>query len=348
MALTFCVRRHPLMCLTSIALITGACHGSDGAAADLASRGKTSPVATQPVDSDPCAWLPVAEVERLLGPLGAKPTRVRNAEQFDEVDPQGSACSYQLRGHSEDSPAFIAIGVVLDGVSALEAGLGSTFTATGLAALGGADQRDTAMSTTGRWDWKSDLPSGALWAARQGHLAVMATVRARSLPNESVDSLAAAIIDRIPDLPFGERSAVAGPSSPDPCALLTQAEAEAVLGKLVVAPYRSRESTTIANANGTSCSFYTPNHHVLVVTPTREDGRMVFKMMSSMAQEITESLGVSAAGDTLNGAWDETARSIDGTLYFLKGDRMLEMKYRTANTDLAGALRLAAAALPRL
>lgn len=343
------VALHAQTYLAAVSLIVASCRESESRAPGQAAAAKLAAGVNapdvQPLDADPCGWLTRVEVERLLGSLGAEPLRVNDAEQFDQPNPRGSACRYQLQTHSDNNEAFIAVGVVLDGVSAIEAGLGATFTETGVAALGGADHAD---SSRGRWDWMSNLPSNALKAARQGHVGIMTSVRAPALQGERVDSLAAAIIDRIPDLPFGDRSAAANDSSADPCALLTRAEAEAVLGKLVVAPYRSRESTPFANASGTSCSFYTARHHVLVLTPTRQDGRMIFQAMSGMNQNISGQLALNAVDDTLDGPWDQTALSMDGTLYFLKGDRMLEMRYRTSSTDLTGALRLAAAALPRL
>jgi hypothetical protein len=303
-------------------------------------------IQTQPLNADPCAWLPRAEVERLIGPLGSAPTRINDAEQFDRPNPQGSACLYQLAAHTEETPAFVAIGVVLDGVAAMEAGLGAGLSEMGLDSLGGSDDRYRKRSG---WDWKSGLPGGALFAARIGHLGVMSTVRAPRLSSEAVDSLAAAIRDRIPDLPFGEASsASAAAAAANPCALVTQQEAEAVLGTLLVAPYRSHESSPIAYANGPSCSFYTAGHHVLVLTPTSHDGKMIFNMMSGLTQNVSEKLGASAVDDTLDGPWDQTGRGIDGTLYVLKGDRLLAIQYRTSTTNLAGALRIAAAALPRL
>ncbi len=41
-------------------------------------------------------------------------------------------------------------------------------------------------------------------------------------------------------------------------------------------------------------------------------------------------------------------RQQTGLLYFLKGDRMLELGYRTSSTDATGAVRLARAAVGRL
>ncbi|HUF35335.1 MAG TPA: hypothetical protein VMN37_05250 [Gemmatimonadales bacterium] len=56
-----------------------------------------------------------------------------------------------------------------------------------------------------------------------------------------------------------------------------------------------------------------------------------------------------AAPDTLEGAWEEAAANgTTGQLYFLKGDRMLEVGYVTSSTDRAGAVRLARSAVEKL
>ncbi|MGH7469095.1 MAG: hypothetical protein ACRENP_14155, partial [Longimicrobiales bacterium] len=172
--------------------------------------------------------------------LSAEPVRVSDVEQFDRPDPQGSACLYAVKSQSGGEPGLVAVGVLLDGTTVLEAGLGASFSEQGVAGLGGNDHAEQSKS---RWDWTRDVPGGVLSAARQGHVAIITNVPAWGVADERVDSLAAAIIDRIPDLPFREGSVAVRNSNPDPCALLTQTEAEAILGKLVVAPYRSREST---------------------------------------------------------------------------------------------------------
>jgi hypothetical protein len=335
--------------LVALALLSLSCGDSksapDESAAGLSVAEPASAVRTQPLGADPCAWLTRAEVEGIIGPLGAAPYRVNDAEQFDQPNPKGSACFYQLATHSEDEPAFVAVGVILDGSATIEAGLGAGLSETGLDSLGGTDE---GYKARGGWDWKNDL-GGALKTARIGHLAIMSSVRAARLSAGATDSLAAAIRDRIPDLPFGEATVTTDAvTSSNPCALLTQAEAEAVLGTLLVAPFRSHESSPIAYAKGKSCSFYTAGHHVLVLTPTRSEGKMIFSMMSGLTQNVSDKLGASAVNDTLDGPWDQTARGMDGTLYVLKGDQLLAIQYRTSTTNLRGALRLAAGALPRL
>jgi hypothetical protein len=331
--------------LFALALLPVSCRQAERAQdTPAAAVAEASAMRTQPQGADPCAWLTREEVERIIGPLGAAPYRVNDAEQFDRPSPQGSACFYQLAAHSEDEPRFVAVGVILDGAATIEAGLGAGLSEKGLDSLGGTDE---GYKQNGGWDWTNDL-GGALKTARIGHLAIMSSVRGR-LSSQATDSLAAAIRDRIPDLPFGEATSASEPgSSANPCALVTPAEAEAVLGTLLVAPYRSHESSPIAYANGQSCSFYTAGHHVLVLTPTRSEGKLIFGMMSGLTQNVSDKLGASAVDDTLDGPWDQTARGMDGTLYVLKGDQLLAIQYRTSTTNLSGALRLAAAALPRL
>jgi hypothetical protein len=54
------------------------------------------------------------------------------------------------------------------------------------------------------------------------------------------------------------------------------------------------------------------------------------------------------AADTLEGPWDDVMQDTYGTLRFLKGDRMLEVVWRTSRADQAGAVTLAGKAAERL
>jgi hypothetical protein len=175
-------------------------------------------------------------------------------------------------------------------------------------------------------------------------------VQAAEVSREQAVALANGIRGKIADLPFpAERSGV--PPSPDPCVLLTVQEAESVLGKLVVPPYRSDGDTPLAIQNGTSCSYLTANHHALVLTPVWEYGGTAFEAnrMGGIVEKIAPALHNDAA-DTLDaGPWEEAgASSLTGALYFLKGDRYLEVGYLSSTTDMNGAVRLASIALGRL
>jgi hypothetical protein len=54
------------------------------------------------------------------------------------------------------------------------------------------------------------------------------------------------------------------------------------------------------------------------------------------------------SADTLEGPWDQASSALDGTFYFLKGDKMLELQYQIAGIDAAAATKLAKIAVGRL
>jgi hypothetical protein len=140
------------------------------------------------------------------------------------------------------------------------------------------------------------------------------------------------------------------PPSRDPCALLTRDEAEAVLGKLIVPPYRTANAGPLAYANGTRCAYYTAGHHVLILTPHWSNGKMELagtNAIGGLIQKVADDREAASA-DTIEGPWDQAAMEPDGRLELLKGDRALEIAYRVSSTNTAGALRLAKIALARL
>ncbi len=97
--------------------------------------------------------------------------------------------------------------------------------------------------------------------------------------------------------------------------------------------------------NGGSCSYRSPKHRVLVLTPTWEGGKNELKMAAITSQQTSKILGGSAAGDTLEGPWDQVAGGPSGEVYFLKGDKLIAIQYNTSSTDIAGAVALARIAL---
>jgi hypothetical protein len=123
-----------------------------------------------------------------------------------------------------------------------------------------------------------------------------------------------------------------------------------VLGKLLVPPYRSADAVPLADPAGTSCSYYTKGHRAFVVRPRWDSGKMLFRMAVGVSGAASAVIGADAgAADTLEGAWEESASNpVTGQLYFLRGDRMLEVNYLTSSTDMAGALRLAGLAMRKL
>jgi hypothetical protein len=327
-----------------LALVLAVCAiaGCGGAKADAApdKAAAAEPgagFATVLLGTDPCSRLTPAEVSAALGKtLRGVPVRVSSAES---VTPSatGAGCRYELEPESEREPGMVSLEVKNDGAE-MQAGLGAGVEGMFASAEG---------KRAGKWDWVSGLPAG-LFAARQGHLGVMIAINAWPLSPRDVEPLAARLLARVPDLPFaGDPAdpAVKG-TGRDPCEILTRAEAEVVLGPLALAPFRSRESTPIAYGDGSSCTYYAPGHHVVVLTPTWSDGRMMFDMqrLSGLTSAVT---GENAMA-SITGPWEDRATGITGTIYFLKGDHMLELQYRASRADEAAALRLASVALGRM
>src|SRR5262245_31609669 len=98
------------LCVAALTCSVVSCRGSDSPSRAPGASASPTPSAlrTQPVDADPCGWLPRVEVERVLGPLSTEPVRVSDAEQFDRPDPQGTACLYRLAAPAGGLPALIS------------------------------------------------------------------------------------------------------------------------------------------------------------------------------------------------------------------------------------------------
>jgi hypothetical protein len=130
--------------------------------------------------------------------------------------------------------------------------------------------------------------------------------------------------------------------------LLTRTEAESVLGKLLVAPFPSGETSPLADSAGTACTYYTAGHHAFVISPTRSEGKTLFGMVRGGSGLVRSTVGGADQGDLLEGPWDDATEGPAGSVYFLKGDAMIEVSYRASSTDLEGATRLARLAVARL
>jgi hypothetical protein len=299
-------------------------------------------VQAQSPPSDPCGWISRADAEKALGEsLLVAPTRVRSAETPVDAA-NGSACRYDLAS-TGPLKRSVAISLTPDESGVMQTafmGMGSVEDEfKGKEAAG-----DTLVA--GRWDFESAIPGG-LTAAKKGRIAVMVTA-SMGTGDKGMD-LAAAMVDRIPDLPFTEDPAdpAVPPQGVDPCALITRQEAEAVLGPLLVAPYRSRKNSALVYGSGPSCAYFTGKHRALVVTPMYRLGADMFRMMGGADRLVAAKLGGTAAPDTLEGAWDQLGLGSDGTLHVLKGDKMLSLQYKASAASYDKAITLVRSALTR-
>jgi hypothetical protein len=331
-----------------LALALLAC-GSDTGSAGREKGGrsvKRPPVQTQTLGA-PCDVLPVAEVEKILGKLAAPPV-VAYSAKTRRPDREGAACLYKVVAQSG---AAKEVAVQIDPYGAPELSQAMDMLGGIFAAEGGGDaaKKPAVQKSEDGWDETNALPEIA--AYRAGHIAIHIGDEPFYLSSEQSGTLARAVFGRLKDLPVsapGYDSNAAGPE-PDPCKLLTRAEAEAVLGKLIVEPYRSYKQSAIADTAGESCAYYTSGHRALVLTPDWSDGKMLFDMAGGVGSLLRPGAGGADKGDLLEGPWDQaTSSAATGSLYFLKGDKMLEATYLTSSTELAGVTKLARTAVERL
>jgi hypothetical protein len=141
-------------------------------------------------------------------------------------------------------------------------------------------------------------------------------------------------------------SAAAGTSTasakpwPDACTLLTQAEAEAVLGPLVRAPF--------PDSTGKGCAYETAGPRQFVIRPEWTYGKFELDT-ERMTGGMVAMVGYTpeAVADTLEGPWDEVAFGVTGIVFRVKA-RSLTVTYANSATNLSGALKLSRHALERL
>jgi hypothetical protein len=200
------------------------------------------------------------------------------------------------------------------------------------------------------WDYSNDSTRHSFFG-QMGHVRVKVGVEAAQVTRAQTVAIATRIREAIPDLPF-PTDRTYNEAGADPCTLVTVKEAEAVLGKLVVPPYRADEGTPLAMAKGRSCAYFTAGHHALVVTPTWEYGGTAYEAtrgIGGLLERVAPALHMDGADTLDTGPWDEAAGDpATGQLYFLKGDRMVEIGYTVSSTDFDGAVRLARIAVGRL
>ena len=337
--------------------------GASAASNARASNGQSSPpqswqpsIPTAAAPKDPCEWIPVAEVETVLGKLAAPPRKADGC-RYTLVMPEAVTASRQKAkalqervrqalGTASD-PALSREITDADGISESDPRSYAVTLAVDVDKEKGNPRTDAPKAAAG---WDEVLDGRSVFSGRVGHIRVTVTRGASDVPSEPLSALAARVRDRIPDLPFAVVNPYQVPQSvsKDPCSLLTRAEAETVLGPLAIDPYRSSSYwPPLAHGDGHACAYFTPGHHVFVLSPTWQGGVQSFKIDKGIGGLI----GQVAPQDlvVLKGPWDKGEPSgTSGALLFLKGDQLLEVTYRTSRATLADAVKLAAIAMPRL
>jgi hypothetical protein len=339
--------------------------------------GAASTVRTATPPTDACGWISAADVAKIVGPLTGAPYANDDGCVYplpiDTATARETAQLLELRrkleeryGKSDDpGPAPDTSAVIVDvqlytppamgrGMAAAFAKMGHMMcddSASKLEPWCVAAARDTAPPPpVPGWD-VANAPKSRSFHGRIGHLSVDVRVHAAEVSHEQSVAIANRIRETIPDLPF-PATRPSNTAGPDPCILLSVKEVEGVLGKLVVPPYRSDEETPLAMPQGKSCSYFTAGHRALVLTPTWEYGGTAFDAMKGiggMIERVAPELHDGAADTLDTGPWEDAAGDpATGHLFFLKGDRLIEIGYSISSTDFDGAVRLARIAVGRL
>jgi hypothetical protein len=349
--------------------LAGACGGgtekADGAAPAASAKASEPSKAADAgqyasAPENPCEWIPAADVERIVGPLTGTPTRVRSAET-PKSDPRGTGCLYTLVQQPKLGEGTVTVQVELNQGVIEENAIGMMRDRFARELSDGAVTKAEPSTAAGsRWDYTGRLPNRFI--GRQGNIGVQVGRETFDVGFATLEALATAVLDRLPDRPFTlppdpDLAALAAlrpdtrkaqSTSPDPCTLLTRAEAEAVLGPLSVAPYRSAKDSALATPQGESCSYFTTRHRALVITPEYSGGKMLFEMVRGVSGIAGTALGKPEGAPGSTGPWEKVSGDTSGALNFLKGDRMLTVHYRLSGAEKDGALRLAAEAVTRL
>ena len=344
-----------------------------GQSAEQARLTQTAQGRATPAPANACDWIPVAEVEAALGPLAEPPAGTaiacRYALPMDAETAKRRAKMRAAAGPTSnvelDSVALVVTVDLMGDVSiermsqmagdpSLPAYVQPTLDAAGVR-VEGVNPADRPKPPPG-WDMGNVLTGNEDFTGRVGFLKVMVQENSADhvVPSAKKEALAARIRDRIADLPFAYPYAVPDettlPPGADPCSLLEPNEAEPVLGKLVVPPYRSFEGSPYADPNGSSCAYYTAGHHVLILKPYWTQGKervAAVRADDALLYAIAKDPDGQMA-DTLDGPWEDVTTGLNGRIGFLKGDRFLQVAYLTSSTDAAGAIRLARIAIDRL
>jgi hypothetical protein len=296
-----------------------------------------------------CDLIPRAEIERLAGPLDGEPKREEKGCWYYVAMDTTSAEWKQLRERAERARAHGMDERAIELYHSTRRGL---YVEVDLLAEGDSQPRNGRTAPPEEWDQTRTSSRGTIFHGRAGHVSVALRLQQLRIPPDTLAAVASRVRDRIPDGPIAHPDA--DPSQPPPpgehpCSVLTREEAEAVLGRLVAAPFRTRERTPLADPAGKSCAYLTAGHRAFVLTPTWDYGAIDLKasrMVGGLVRTVADLHGIE--GDTLEGAWDDAVVDLTGELLLLKGAHSLGIRYRASSTDAAGAIGLAGPALQRL
>jgi hypothetical protein len=293
-----------------------------------------------------CALLPT-DIQNILGPIDGPVWMSKSISDTslwrDHKDGNG-ACMVRLAPRpGVPKGSIVAFEAIEENAIAFETGANAINAGNEIYKFFGVATPDGAQQHVDGWDYLGAYPREM--TGRVGSLAIHADWGGVAVSPDSIEKIMAIMRDKLPDYPGGAQGeGSVPPDGEDPCSLVTRDEAESVLGKLVVKPYRSRELSGLVDETGTGCSYYTKNHHVLSLRPWWSHGRRVFDVSS-----LTRSVSIGEDPDVRAlTAWDTVRANEIWDSYFLKGDRLLAVSGATSSVSYYEMLKIASIAMKKL
>lgn len=284
---------------------------------------------------DPCQLLTSTEVEAVMGPLAGLPYRAAGATPHAK----GHDCRYEgVAGRSMRIEVTWDHGAQLIGMmGAMEAVVKNA----GLSELKLSD----SSTVTGEWD-RAHINQCCEFAALQNDQLVTIDVAGSHATIRQAASLAAAAIKRL-DKPLdvdgnagiqaAQERAASRPKPRDVCALVSQADAEAIAGTTLSAP---------PHGDTGACTYEWPldangMRYTLKLLVQWKDGFHDMRQVSSILGNASSMLGFNeisgqAAVKGNDGPWDEYSKSIVGVMA-VKSDVMASVESGPFRQDIARA-----------
>src|ERR1700722_19496626 len=344
----------PLTCptttraLLALTIATTACKSNhdaaaggtpDAAAAQAAALAATPTLPLPPDDiyhKDPCRYISQAEAESYLGPLLHAP--YRGKDDHITADSTGSVCIYRAKdGHSIDVTAQW-----MDGKSEIK-----QFTR-GFLNQFFVDDKGKTDTLSDVWD-QAAIRDGTLYALK-GDTLFQVDYAGSTAGLQGAAKLTADALNRLgKPLAYNGAAAATGVPGPlvaprDPCSLLTGADIEPVMGRLVADPHGDESSCTYPTASGPvvlqvhwmngfrslfSDRSAATNAHAMTNQQFFNMDSAFANLNKGMAKPAQKGAPLPRSTDTtITGPWtDSRVGGVDGSLTVVKKDVSMEIQF---------------------
>lgn len=289
--------------------------------------------------ADPCGLLEVKEVEAVMGPLAGPPYRMGSRGP----DAEGSACIYEAKSGRE-----LKLDVTWEGGASLLKMMGMPAAVAEGAGMKGKLPLPDGVTVAGEWDEAKTIGCCQIAALRGDQLVQFDYAATQLTDQQGVDLLNAAL-KRL-DSPLkvdgsaGIKSALARaeqrPKEVPACSLLTQADVEPILGKLLSPPEGSDNSCTYRYTQVGQDGK--PRPWAFDFKVSWQGGYRTIREEPAMAAGVMKGLiggaagGAAPASESIPGPWEQAA--VTSELLAVKKDVLMRADLRLVSRDVAAKL----------